>query len=211
MKANATLLEYPKFSITPEGFKSSDPPYVAKIKYRNKDIILIGEYPEGEFSQHIIRKEKFLFPQVIYNATSNAWKWDINFFPFDMDTKHVAPTVLSYMLREMLCRLHGIEVIPCTKNWQFEDFFEKIVKTEGDIPNAANVPYLQNLPNNFLPAPGLCITVETALLCTTATEFIELVNIAEKQAARANAEVGLSPNYAEHLSKWANDMLSKGN
>ena len=139
MKANASLLEYPKFSVTSTGYTQSTPPFVAKIKYSNREIISIGEYPEGEFSQYIMRKEKFLFPQVIYNATSNGWKWDINFFPFDMDTKHVAPTVLGYILREMLCRLHGIEVIPCTKNWKFEDFFENLVKTEGDIPNASNI------------------------------------------------------------------------
>lgn len=181
MHRNARLISYPHFFVQNDIVKTFDClPYIVKIGYTDGSVIVIEEHDEGTVfgintHSYVIKKERMLFPQIIYKGSTDGSNWDIlSNFPVDKTTNQPASTTLIYFLRYLLCKHFKIDSISPSDNPQFEEFFSALNTPETGIPNVQRVSYLKDLPPDFLPAPFLNITTAAALVCGSSTEFKEL-------------------------------------
>lgn len=89
-----------------------------------------------------------------------------------------------FMLRAWLCSYFNLEIISPLQNHEFEEYFAVWREPETNNLNVQRVPYLRDIPSDFMPSLFLNITAATALTCSSAADFESLLSEVIRKAER---------------------------
>ena len=184
MNSQARLIEYPHFVTYGDGIQTEKgSPYIVRIAYQNSSVIILEERIQGykygvRVDEFFIRKSRLLYPKELYKGTTDysSVDWLSSELPFDVKSKTPAWKTLMFMFRAWLCSYFNLEIISPLQNHEFEEYFAVWREPETSNLNPQRVPYLRDIPSDFMPSLFLTITAATALTCSSATDFESLLS-----------------------------------